>query len=89
MEIRYFLHTNFRPQGSRNRSREIKLDQSGSDWIPLLLVLDFLIKVLFSITGGQHVVEECIGVAQINIDKLMMRQLTVGWYKLFPPFDHR
>ena len=32
--------------------------------------------------------EDCIGVAQINIDKLMMRQLLVGWYKLFPPqFD--
>ena len=30
--------------------------------------------------------EECIGVAKINIDKLVMRQLMVGWYKLFPPF---
>ena len=29
--------------------------------------------------------EECIGVAKINIDKLVMRQLMVGWYKLFPP----
>ena len=28
--------------------------------------------------------EECVGVAQINIDKLMLRQLMVGWYKLFP-----
>ena len=38
--------------------------------------------------GVHHqVVEECIGVAQINIDKLMLRQLLVGWYKLFPPFE--
>lgn len=38
-------------------------------------------------SGGHHVVEECIGLAQINIDKLMTRQLLVGWYKLFPPFQ--
>ena len=28
--------------------------------------------------------EECIGIANIDIDKLAMRQLLVGWYKLFP-----
>ena len=46
-------------------------------------------EIKYDPIGGHHVVEECIGVAQINIDKLMMRQLVVGWYKLLPPFDHR
>ena len=39
-----------------------------------------------SIGGNGQKQEECIGLAQINIDKLMPRQLIVGWYKLFPPF---
>ena len=28
--------------------------------------------------------DERIGIANIDIDKLVMRQLIVGWYKLFP-----
>ena len=67
-----------------------------SYWHPLIEILttpllDSNSEKPFMILGGHHgmPVEECIGVAQINIDKLMMRQLLVGWYKLFPPFDHR
>jgi hypothetical protein len=29
--------------------------------------------------------EECIGSAIIDVDKLGMKQLLVGWFKLFPP----
>ena len=39
------------------------------------------------IVGHQVAAEVCIGSALINIDKLMLRQMVVGWYKLFPPFD--
>ena len=33
---------------------------------------------------SQDLSEECMGIASIDIDKLEMRQLLVGWYKLFP-----
>lgn len=46
-------------------------------------------EIKYDSLGHQIHVEECIGAAQINIDKLMTRQLLVGWYKLFPPFDHQ
>lgn len=41
-------------------------------------------EIKYDPTGMTLEGEECMGVATIDIDKLAMRQLLVGWYKLFP-----
>lgn len=34
---------------------------------------------------GHHPSNNCLGAAEVNISKIIPKQMVVGWYKLFPP----
>ena len=47
---------------------------------------------LAAIAGGgpleidsTHTIENCLGVVEVEIEKILNQQLVVGWYKMFTP----
>ena len=38
-----------------------------------------------AIVTEPHPLTQCLGICEIDVDRLRSKQLTVGWYRLFPP----